>query len=328
MKSFVLLLLAGFACNCAAASPQQIRPGEVWNDNRGKPIQAHGGGILKLWNTYYWFGEDRSQENDPAKRYVSCYSSTDLTNWTFRNQVLQLADPEGLGPKWVIERPKVFYNPKTRKYVMYMHVDGGASSYSAARVGVAICDTVDGNYQYLRSFRPLGKESRDIGQFVDDDGSAYLIFESRSSGGFYIAKLSSDYLDVEKEVCFIQAPLESGAVVHYNGRYYCVASHLTGWDANPNVFATASRLEGPWSQFKDIAAPEARTYGCQSTFLLKVVGMGKTSVIFMGDIWKRKTKWDSRYLWMPLEIGDDKMRLPAPQPWTIDVGSGETKIGN
>ena len=36
-------------------------------------------------------------------------------------------------------------------------------------------------------FRPLGYESRDIGQFVDDDGSAYLIFESRPSHGFYIA---------------------------------------------------------------------------------------------------------------------------------------------
>ena len=37
--------------------------------------------------------------------------------------------------------------------------------------------------------------------------------------------------------------------------------------------------------------------------LLKVVGTKKTTVIFMGDIWKPRTQWDSRYLWMPLEIG-------------------------
>jgi hypothetical protein len=77
----------------------------------------------------------------------------------------------------VLERPKVFYNAKTRKYVMYMHIDD--AKYALARVGVAVSDTVDGDYKFLRSFRPLGQESRDIGQFIDDDGSAYLIFEDR-----------------------------------------------------------------------------------------------------------------------------------------------------
>ncbi len=61
---------------------------------------------------------------------------------------------------------------------------------------MAIWDTVDGDYNYLRSFRPLDHESRDIGQFIDDDGTAYLIFEDRPFG-FRIAKLSDDYLTVE-----------------------------------------------------------------------------------------------------------------------------------
>ncbi|MFZ4777811.1 MAG: hypothetical protein ACOYM3_20780 [Terrimicrobiaceae bacterium] len=108
------------------------------------------------------------RENDPAKRYVACYSSSDLANWTFRNQILALSDPEGFGKDWVLERPKVFPCSKTGKFVLYMHVDGWSeetsSSYGIARVGVAICDTIDGDYQYLRSFRPLGLESRDIGQ--------------------------------------------------------------------------------------------------------------------------------------------------------------------
>ena len=75
---------------------------------------------------------------------------------------------------------------------MYMHIDGNGTrrhgGYNVARVGVAICDTVDGDYKYLKSFRPLGHESRDIGQFIDDDGTAYLIFEDRPNG-FHIAKL-------------------------------------------------------------------------------------------------------------------------------------------
>jgi len=34
-----------------------ISPGDVWPDDHGQHIQAHGGGILKLGDTYYWFGE-------------------------------------------------------------------------------------------------------------------------------------------------------------------------------------------------------------------------------------------------------------------------------
>jgi hypothetical protein len=318
----IILFLAATA---AFGGPPEIRPGAIWPDNRGQHIQAHGGGVILLGGVYYWFGEDRTRGLDPAKRYVSCYSSKDLMHWTFRNRVIQLADPEGFGPTWVLERPKVFYNAKTRKYVMYMHIDGPApgqtGDYALARAGVAVSDKVDGDYKYLKSFRPLGHESRDLGQFIDDDGTAYLIFEDRPFG-FRIAKLSDDYLNVEKEVCLIPMHLEGGAVVHYGGLYYAISSELTGWNPNPNKYATARFLEGPWSAFKDIAPPETNTYGSQSTMLFKVVGKKATTVIFMGDIWKPDAQWDSRYLWMPLEIGNGKLWLREPKPWTIDVKSG------
>jgi hypothetical protein len=61
--------------------------------------------------------------------------------------------------------------------------------------------------------------------------------------------------------------------------------------------------------------------------LLKVAGKKATTVIFMGDIWKPRTQWDSRYLWMPLEIGDGKLRLPEPKEWTLDVKTGVAVIG-
>ncbi len=328
--ALLTLSLATLGAALALAAPVTIRPGESWPDDRGRHVQAHGGGIIKLGDTYYWFGEDRSQDNDPGKRYVACYSSMDLAHWTFRNQVIKLADPDNFGPEWVLERPKVFFNAQTKQFVMYMHIDGRLpghkSRYSLARVGVAVCDTVDGDYRFVKSFRPLGKESRDIGQFIDDDGSAYLIFESRPTKGFFIAKLSGDYLDVEKEVCLIDAPLEGGAIVHYQGLYYAIGSALTGWAPNPNKYATATALAGPWSEFKDIAPPETNTYGSQSTMMLKVTGPKATTVIFMADIWKPETQWESRYLWMPLEIGDGKLWLPAPAEWSLDITTGEAAI--
>jgi len=307
----------------AFAAPQTIEPGAVWPDDRGKHVQAHGGGIIKLGGTYYWFGEERSQGLDRTKRYVGCYSSKDLAHWTFRKR-MAFSDQENLGRGWILERPKVFYNDKTKQYVMYMHLDG--PGYKVARVAVATCDTVDGDYKYLKSFRPLGCESRDIGQFIDDDGSAYLIFEDRPAEGFHIARLSNDYLTVEKDASLIRAPVEGGAVVHYKDLYYVVGSALTGWKPNPNKYATAPSLEGPWSEFKDIAPPETNTYGSQSTMLLKVAGTKATSVIFMGDIWKPRTQWDSRYLWMPLKIGDGKLWLPELKPWTLDIETGEAEI--
>jgi hypothetical protein len=322
MKLIAALLTTALAC--LAASPAMIKPGEIWPDNRGRHVQAHGGGIIKLGKTYYWFGEDRSEGLDPARRYVSCYSSDDLVHWQFRNQVLQLGDPENIGPGRVVERPKVFFNARTKKYVMYLHVDD--EKYKLARVGIAVSDTVDGNYRYLKSFRPLGQESRDIGQFIDDDGSAYLIFEDRPAKGFHIAKLSDDYMTVEKDVALIRAPLEGGAVVHYQGLYYAVGSALTGWAPNPNKYATAPKLEGPWTEFKDIAPPETNTYGSQSTMLLKVAGSRTTTVIFMGDIWKPKTQWDSRYLWMPVQIAEGKLWLPEPRNWTLNVRTGEAAV--
>ena len=324
VRAAAAVLILAFLLDPPSAPAQVIQPGAVWPDDRGQHVQAHGGGILFWEGAYYWFGEDRSRGNDRQYRYVACYSSSDLTRWNFRSQVVKLADPEGLGSRWVLERPKVYFNAPTKKFVMYAHIDG-KGQYKFASVAVFSSDTIDGEYRYLRSFRPLGHESRDIGQFIDDDGSAYLIFEDRPFG-FRIAKLSDDFLNVEKQVCLIPEHMEGGAVVHYDGLYYVIGSALTGWNPNPNKYATAKSLEGPWSEFKDLAPPESNTYGSQSTMLLKVVGSKTTTVIFMGDIWKPRAQWDSRYLWMPLQIGGGKLWLPEPKPWSLNVKTGEVTL--
>lgn len=65
---------------------------------------------------------------------------------------------------------------------MYMHVDSG--NYKEAKVGVAASDEVCGKYTYLKSFQPLGKQSRDIGLFQDGD-DAYLLSEDVSMFGCF-----------------------------------------------------------------------------------------------------------------------------------------------
>ncbi|WP_243348112.1 family 43 glycosylhydrolase [Parabacteroides sp. FAFU027] len=322
MKKRILgiLFFSAFIVCVFAQKREIIQPGEIWPDVDGNHIQAHGGGIIKIKKTYFWYGEQRSQGLDSKYRYVSCYSSEDLINWKFRGNVLKMLPPDSMASNWILERPKVYYNQKTNKYVMYFHLDD--AKYRTAQVGIAVCNKPDGDFKYVRRFRPLGCQSRDIGQFIDDDGSAYLVFEDRPTG-FHIAKLSDDYMDIVKDMTIVKAHMEGGAIVHYEGLYYSIGSELTGWRANPNKYATAPSLEGPWTEFKDIAPAATNTYGSQSTMLIKVVGSKKTTVIFMGDQWRPKTQWDSRYLWMPLEIGNGKLILPQPNPWKINLKTGE-----
>lgn len=325
-----LFLSFGIANNGFAQKISAIKSGEIWPDNNNNHVNAHGGGIIKIKKIYYWYGEQRMKERNTDYRYVSCYTSKDLMNWKYKGAVLKMKAPDSVLRNWVLERPKVFYNHKTKKYVMYMHIDGEIvgqkGDYLYAKVGVAVSKRPTGPFTFVKSFRPLGYVSRDIGQFIDDDGSAYLIFEDRLSKGFHIARLSDDYMDVIEDVCLVKSPLEGGAIVHYDGLYYAIGSALTGWTPNPNKYATASSLSGPWSEFRDIAPPETNTYGSQSTLLLKVVGTKKTTVIFLADQWKSKTLWDSRYLWMPIQIGNGKLWIPKPQPWTINVKTGVVNL--
>ena len=320
LLAVVILMLSNASMSSALGI---IRPGARWLDNRGRIIQSHGGCILKRGDNFYWFGEARSRQNDPHKRYVDCYRSKDLVHWTFCNEVVQLSDPDHFGTGWILERPKVFYNKATRTFVMYTHVDN--RTYSLARVAVFVCGTIDGNYRYVKNFRPLGHQSRDIGEYVGSAGNAYLLFEDRPFG-FRIVQLSRDYLSIKKQVCLIPKHLEGLGLVHYHGLYYVIGSHLTSWGPNPDMYATAKSLAGPWSKFRNVAPPKTNTYDSQSGFLLKIVGTKATKVIYMGDRWTPSNLWDSRYIWMPLQIGDGHMRLPRPAPWTINVRTGIARI--
>src|SRR5689334_17582324 len=67
-----------------------FRPGEIWCDTAGQPINAHGGGMLFYEGIYYWYGEFKEGQTYLAKVNkswggtrviaggVSCYSSTNL----------------------------------------------------------------------------------------------------------------------------------------------------------------------------------------------------------------------------------------------------------
>ena len=255
---------------------------------------------------------------------LACYSSEDLAHWQFRNRSHRPTDADGLRRGWVLERPKVFYNERTEKFVMYTHID--SHDISGARGCVAICDTVDGNYNYLQSFRPLNQESRDIGQFMMTMAPPISFSRAGPRNGFPSRSFPTTTSMSRRNVCLIPQPWKAG---HWSTIrvYYVIGSHFSGWSPNPNVYATAQKLEGPWTPIPKYRAARNEDLRLPITFHAPESRRNtQTSVIFMGDIWKPRTQWDSRYLWMPVKIGDAKFTLPEPREWTLDVSTGQSSI--
>src|SRR5689334_23428182 len=120
----LLAVLAGTATVLALtgapvlAAPVTVANGTQFTDTSGAVVHAHGGGVLKVGAYYYWLGENRNPDN--TFKAVSVYRSTDLKTWEFRSNALTQSSAAELQTA-NIERPKVIYNPATRKFVLWMH---------------------------------------------------------------------------------------------------------------------------------------------------------------------------------------------------------------
>lgn len=161
--------------------------GETMYDTNGNQIQAHGGQIQKLTvdgvTKWYWIGEDKTNDYRPCGG-IHMYSSEDLYNWKDEGVVLKTmesmeqfeSDPyfkELYGNETqeqkeevfvdldknncVMECPKMLYNEKTDKYVIWFHADGrypgSDADYGKAKAGVAIGDSPTGPFKLLGSYK-------------------------------------------------------------------------------------------------------------------------------------------------------------------------------
>jgi hypothetical protein len=311
----------------------EFKPGEVWLDTVGQPINAHGGGMLFHKSTYYWYGENKEGRTwlpESTKAWdgyrvdvtgIRCYSSRDLYRWKDEGLVLKAVPAypaSDLHPSKVCERPKVLFNPRTKKFVMWMHID--SEDYQTARAGVAVADRPTGPFTYLESVRPEGQDSRDQTLFQDDDGKAYRIYSSENNDTTYISLLTDDYLKHSGRFArvFEKRRMEAQAVFKRGGKYWFIASNCTGWDPNPARSAVADSIWGPWTELGNpCRGPGAAgTFGTQSAFVFPVVGK-KDAFIFMADRWNKTNLVDSRYVWLPLQFSDRQPIAEWTQSWDL-----------
>ncbi|EJD04256.1 Arabinanase/levansucrase/invertase [Fomitiporia mediterranea MF3/22] len=310
------------AYTVAVSGESVIVPGAAWTDTSGNIIQAHGAGILKVGSTFYWFGEDKAA-NSALFSAVSCYTSSDLVNWSRQTNALTPTSGTMISSSNIVERPKVIFNEKNQEYVMWFHSD--TSNYGAAMVGVATAKTPCGPYSYKSSWKPLGADSRDEGLFLDTDQSAYLLYASDNNQNFKIAQLDTNYYNVTSVVSQLNgATLEAPGIVKRDGAYCLIASHTSGWDPNPNKFFKASSLSGPWSSQADIAPESTRTYFSQNAFDLPL----GSNAIYMGDRWRPSLLGSSRYIWYPLDWSSGSPQIVPADVWSVNVNAGTYTVAS
>jgi acetyl esterase/lipase len=302
-----------------------FKPGEIWPDTAGEPINCHGGGILFHEGVYYWFGEYKiaGTAGNVAHEGVSCYSSSDLYNWKNEGIALPVVknDPKhDIAEGCILERPKVIFNAKTGKFVMWFHLELKGQEYSAARSGVAIADHVTGPYRFVDSFRPDGSMARDMTLFVDDDGKAYQFYASENNETLHISLLTDDFLKPSGKMSrvFQGRFMEAPAVCKSNGKYWLIASGCSGWAPNAARSAVADSIFGPWTELGNpCSGPKAdTTFDGQSTFILPVQGKSG-AFIFMGDRWRPENAIDGRHLWLPLQFENGKIAVHWRDQWDL-----------
>jgi hypothetical protein len=284
-----------------------IHSGIPWFDNNGNVVNAHGACMVEEDGRYYLFGEYKS---DTANVFTgfSCYSSTDLANWTFERIVLPQQKDGLLGPNRIGERVKVMRCPATGEFVMYMHCDD--TGYYDPHIGYATCKTINGDYEFQGALLYEGQPVKrwDMGTYQDSDGEGYLLIHH---GDIY--RLSKDYKSAEKLLPKIRGMGESPAMFKKDGVYFLLSSNLTSWERNDNKYHTATDIEGHWTE-RGLFAPEGSlTYNSQCSFVF-VSKSNDGEALYMGDRWSFPKQGScATYVWSPLHVEGTKLRLQKPE---------------
>jgi hypothetical protein len=304
-----------------------------WKDTSGTPIYSQGGGVLKVGDTYYWYGvkyggavtyaaNPTGKNDDISFGGVTIYSSKDLANWKLENTV-KLANAGG----W-FGRIGVVYHAGTKKYVLVGQ--GGAGEYFATS------DTPAGNFVYNNSVGTLSGIANggtgDQTTFQDDDGKAYVICSSKSGrSNLYVVPLrESDYLALGTPTrIFNGAGREGNAMFKYGGRYYFCSSDLHGWNSSHTYCISATNILGPYSsEFVMKNTEPDYSHVTQTGFFITVKGSASSFVIFAGDRWSDFAGNGLGYnQWMPVTFDGTDPIFHSLSEWSIDAAAGTWSVG-
>ncbi len=289
-----------------------FRNGEPWLDTDGNVIHAHGGHMLHHDGWWYWYGENRKENN-----YVSCYRTKDFTSFEFRGNIITTETPtegyrvhtdlsltgknaDGTIHKVNLERPKVLWCERTKKFVLWCHYENGVD-YHDARCAVASSDYPDHGFVYHGSFNPFGDMARDCTLFMDGE-DAYFTAASRDNRDLHVWKLTKDFMSVSKLVnnLFQNESREAPAFFKKDGRYYLLTSYCTGWAPNQGKWSSSDSIDGEWEINEKFG--DETTFRSQPAFVLEKDG----KFIYFADRWGGNGHYnDSTYVVLEIKFRED-----------------------
>jgi len=325
-------------------------PGISFKDTDGNLVDAHGGGIIKVCDTYYLHGEYfLSTTTDNNFNGFSMYSSKDMATWKNEGIILpQQASGSLLGPNRKGERPHIIQCPSSGEFVLYAHA--ADTTYQADKeVVYATASKVTGPYTFKGALTSTGASSScqvttvppsscsgSIAAHSDmsaltDGSSAYVVTESgvvyTLAADCHSWASSKSYGTVNGTTGGIEAP----TVFKAGSTFYWIGSDKTGWRANDDFYSTAPAMTGPWT-YQGYLAPEGDlTWMTQSTWVMPIVGSAGTTYVYWGDHWygtesttqPGKHNNLATFVFQPLVFNGTKISLPTYQvTWKLDVGAG------
>lgn len=335
---FMASLLCFSALPAAANERTSFRPGRPWADTEGTHINAHGFCILKHGDKYLWYGSHKIEgrtESEKNEAGVRCYVSDDLLNWKNSGMVFSV-DSKSQHPEvanaGILDRPKVFFNEATRKFVMYFKLYppgavGNTVGTDVAYVGVASSSEALGPFEYQGKFTGAGSPngSGDFAVFQDEDGAAYHIAVRKPDKALVVGRLAEDGLRPAGDYKVMEGvthATEAPAMFRRGGKYYLLASGSTGWNPNPARMFVADHITGPYKSLGNPCVgvnphnklgPE-KTFGGQSTFVMPSPWKAD-EWIAMFDIWNPKEPIKAGYIWLPLRFENGNPVIRWQNEW-------------
>lgn len=272
-----------------------FRPGQVWLDSKGERIQAHGGSVIYLNGTYYFYGENKEKTDGKNGIWhwgVRAYASNDLYNWEDQGVIIP-PEPDipssPLHPSSMMDRPHIIYNARTKNYVAWLKIMERNGEQTET---VLTADSFLGPYTKVRQgLRPLNMSAGDFDLAVAPDGKAYYYFE-RVHSETICADLTEDYTDVtgfySTHFPHPYPPYVREATAHFmrKNKHYLVTSGTIGYMPNPSEVAVAETWHGPYTVLGNPHPGDTSntSYHSQISSVFKVQGK-KDLYIACADRW-------------------------------------------
>jgi len=345
-------LLIGILFLCSTittlAQNQNIKNDVFWDTKDGQPIYSQGGGIFKFKDPkdgtekYFWYGvhyeEAEKYRKEPVKKYdhctfksVTCYSSTDLVNWTFERDVLTEATANPDGRRTWVGRLGVAFVKEINKYALFVQ--------HGNQVLVALADSPTGDFVWHQkiNMQPwIGTTNTgDQTVFTDDDGKSYLIYSyGKGRNKIYVSEIGVKdgkvtILDCTK--VFQGASREGNCMFRYKNRYYMAASNIYGWDASFAYYLVSDNIRGPYLPANDMqimpGSAEDYAHVTQTGFFYTIKRNGKETVLYCGDRWANFAGNGLGYnQWFPLSFNGREPYFNSLSSWNLDEKTGNWNV--